>query len=97
MFLAKFLLSLILSVIIVRDFLYANVGIIKKFSGSSAGKRLRHYVLLIKGHNAVIIFILSFVFLHMQSSIFLCVMGSVFIYIIKFIIEINTVIKLAHK
>ena len=47
--------------------------------------------------NILIIFILSFVFLYMLSSIFLCVMGSVFIYIIKFIIEINTAIKLAHK
>ena len=54
----------------------------------------------IKGHhnfNIVIIFIFSFVFLQMLSSIFLRVTGSVFIYIIKFIIEINTVIKLAHK
>ena len=31
----------------------------------------------------------------MLSSIFLCVMGSVFIYIIKLNLEINTVIKLA--
>ena len=33
----------------------------------------------------------------MLSSIFLYVMSGVFIYIIKFIIEINSVIKLAHK
>ena len=35
----------------------------------------------------------------MLSSIlnFQCVMGSVFIYIIKFIIEINTAIKLEQK
>ena len=44
----------------------------------------------LKGHrnfNILIIFILSFVFLHVPSSIlnFHCVMGSVFIYIIKFI------------
>ena len=64
---------------------------------------ITYYVLLIKalkGHrnfNILVIFILSFVFLHMLSSKFFCVMGSVFIYIIKFIIEINTVIKVAHK
>ena len=44
---------------------------------------ITYYVLLIKalkGHhniNILIIFILSFVFLHMLFSIFLCVMGSV--------------------
>ena len=58
--------------------------------------------LSLKGYrklNILIIFILSFVFLHVLSSIlnFHFVMGSVFIYIIKFIIKINTVIKLAHK
>ena len=64
---------------------------------------ITYYVLLIKALKAysnfdiLIIFILSFVFLHMLSPIFLCVMGSVFIYIIKFIIKINSEIKLAHK
>ena len=64
---------------------------------------ITYYVQLIKAlkgnrnFNILVIFTLSFVFLHMLSSIFICVMGSVFIYIIKFIIEINTVIKVAHK
>ena len=66
---------------------------------------ITYYVLLIKDFKAIatfnfnilITFILSFVFLQMLSSIFFCVIGSVLIYIIKFIIEINIVIKLAHK
>ena len=56
---------------------------------------LLYHVLLIKALKAIAtltsIFIVSFVFLHMLSSIFFCVMGSIFIYIIKFIIEINAV------
>ena len=56
---------------------------------------ITYHVLLIKALKAIetltFIFILSFVFLHMLSSIFVCVMGSIFIYIIKFILEINTV------
>ena len=52
-FLAKFLLSLIFSVIIVMDFLQVNVRIIKKISGSSADKRSLHYVLLIKALKAI--------------------------------------------
>ena len=67
---------------------------------------ITYYALLIKAlikgqrnFNILIIFILSLVFLHVLSSIlnFHCVIGSVFIYIIKFIIEINTVKKLAYK
>ena len=54
-----------------------------------------HVLLIIKALKAIatlaFIFILSFVFLYMLLLIFLCVMGSIFIYIIKFIIEINTV------
>ena len=61
---------------------------------------ITYHVLLIKALKAIttltFIFILPFVFLHMLSSIFLCVVGSIFIYIIKFIIEINTV-KLLRK
>ena len=77
------------------------MGIRKKISGISADKQLHHYVLLIKALKAIatltfdhyfVICISSYAIVHM-----LYVMGSVFLYVVKFIIEINTVIKLAHK
>ena len=52
----------------------------------------------LRNFNILIIFIFVICLSsYMLSSIFLCVMGSVFIYIIKFIIKLNTVIKLALK
>ena len=63
---------------------------------------ITYYVLLIKALKKIATYFDHLYFViclssYMLSSIFLCVMGSVFIYIIKCIIEINTVIKLAYK
>ena len=69
-----------------------NIKILQKHAVTVV---ILYHVLLIKVLKAIatliFIFILSFVFLHMLSSILLCVMGSIFIYVIKFIVEINTV------
>ena len=90
------------SVLLLLGIFYSKFGNCKKIQWQQCRQAVTTLcpIKTFKGYrnfNLFIIFILSFVFLHMQSSIFLCVMGSVFIYIITFIIEINTVLKLAHK